>query len=371
MARFWAWGYPFPLIGIAALPGALVLYAHARETGSASVWPAALLGALSSWCHPWQGETLILVVLGTEFVLWLQDGRTRPARRRLITVAVTVGVTLLPLLYLVALSDIDVQWNLARIASKHWYFPLTLVESLGPLLLASAFAYRHRPIGFIAIATRVWLPAAAVVFIVSASGISATPLHAFAGITIPLAVLSVQGVTSLAGGILRSRRWLVWALVAVVTVPTTIDELRSAMPYVAPSVGNGNFIAREERDAFRYLAGDPDHGAVLARAYLGLLTPAMTGRHVYLGSCQWSQPDCPGRMALVHDVFESPSFSPTEIRSAVLATDARFVLNSTCSRPGKDLDATLRPLATTVTRFGCATVYELPDPSSARAASGH
>ena len=367
---FWAWGYPFPLIGIAALPGALVLYARASESESAPFWPAPLLGALSSWCHPWQGETLILIVLGTEVVLWLQGGRTRLARRRLMMVAVTVGVTLLPLLYLVALSDIDVQWGLARIASKHWFFPLTLIEALAPLLLASAFAYRHRPVGFIAIATKIWLPAATVVFIVSASGISATPLHAVAGITIPLAVLSVEGVTSLAGGILRRRRWLVWALVALVTVPTTVDELRSAMPYVAPSLGNGNFITREEHDAFRYLAGDSDHGGVLARAYLGLLTPALTGRHVYMGSCQWSEPDCPGRMALVRTVFEPGSLSPAEIRSAVLSTDVRFVLNSTCSHPGKDLDAVLRPLATNVTRFGCATVYELTGSSSARAASG-
>ena len=31
-------------------------------------------------------------------------------------------------------------------------------------------------------------------FLVSATGLSATPLHAFQGITLPLAVLAVQGV---------------------------------------------------------------------------------------------------------------------------------------------------------------------------------
>ncbi len=41
--------------------------------------------------------------------------------------------------------------------------------------------------------TRVWPAAALAIYILSASGLSATPLHAFDGITIPLAVLAVRG----------------------------------------------------------------------------------------------------------------------------------------------------------------------------------
>ena len=272
-------------------------------------------------------------------------------------------VTVLPLLYLVALSKLDVQWSLARIASHHTLFPATVVESFAPLLLAAAFAYRRRPAGFIAVAARVWLPAAAVVFVVSETGISATPLHAFAGLTVPLAVLSVEGVTAVAGRLLSVRRWVAWLLVALVTVPTTIDELKSARPYVAPSPGNANFIARDERDALSYLAADPRTGGVFTRGYLGLITPALTGRHVFEGSCQWSQPNCPGREAELHRVFVTPGYQDSAIRTAVLATGARFVLNSTCTLPGKDLDTALTPISQRVERFGCATVYELRDTS--------
>ena len=201
---FWSWGYPFPLIGIAALPGALVMYGRARERPRAAIWPAALLGGLCSWCHPWQGETLILVVLGTEAVMWSLDGRRAPTVRVLVLAAATVLVTLLPLLYLLALSKFDVQWSLARVASHHTLFPATVIESFAPLLVAAAFAYRRRPAGFIAVAARVWLPAAAVVFFVSETGISATPLHAFSGLTVPLAVLSVEGAMSIASGFLSA-----------------------------------------------------------------------------------------------------------------------------------------------------------------------
>ena len=109
----------------------------------------------------------------------------------------------------------------------------------------------------------------------------------------------------------------------------------------------------------RYLGHDRDGGAVLAPEYLGLLTPGLTGRHVYLGACQWSEPDCSGRATLIYTVFDSPTVSAAAVRAAVLSTDARFVFNSTCSLRGKDLDAALRPLATSIARFGCATVYEV------------
>jgi hypothetical protein len=358
---FWSWGYPFPLIGIAALPAALVMYGRARERTDAAIWAAAALGALCSWCHPWQGETLLLVVLGTEVVLWHLDRRRAPTRRVLTLASVTVLGTALPLLYLLALSKLDVQWSLARIASRHTLFPATVLESFAPLLIAAAFAYRRRPVGFIAVATRLWVPAAVVVFFVSQTGISAVPLHAFAGLTVPLAVLSVEGAMSCAGDLLRRSRWLALLLIALVTVPTTIDELKSATPYVKPSPGNANFIADHDHDALTYLAANRKPGAVFTRGYLGLITPALTGRHVYEGSCEWSEPNCAAREGLLHNVFVTPGYPDSATRASVLSSDARFVLNSTCTLPGKDLDTALAPIAVGVKRFGCATVYEIRD----------
>ena len=358
---FWSWGYAFPLIGIASSAAALLLYARARDDADVRIWPAAACGVLASWLHPWQGETLILIIGMTECLLWLRSGR-RPAKRTLALALMTVIATLLPLLYYVALAHLDPQWGLARVGSKHLYSVVPLLEALAPLLLASAPAYRRWPEHFLPVAVRLWLPAAAVVFVVSESGLSATPLHAFAGITIPLSILSVEGVMSVIGRWLSARAAVAWLLVAAVTVPTSIAELKGAPPYISPSLKNANFIAREDRDALRYLAGAREPGGVFTRAYLGLITPPLTGRHTYLGTCQWSEPGCPARTQIVHNVFQTPGVTAAAIRAAVLATHARFVLNSTCTMSGKDLDGALAPISSAVIHFGCATVYRISAP---------
>jgi hypothetical protein len=362
---FWSWGYQFGLLAIAAMAGALVAYERSRVAQRVSWLPAAL-GALASWIHPWQGEALALIVIGAELVMWLGAGRGALTARQLALPAVTVIGTALPLFYYVVLAHTDPQWGMARVAGKHT-FPLgTIGLALAPLLVAGALAYRQRPRGFIAVATRLWPPAALLVFLVSESGFSDVPLHAFAGITIPLGVLSVEGIRSIGARQLARSRILGPLLVTAVTIPTSIDELKSATAYLVPTPGNANFIARDEQLALDYLARDPRSGGVLTRAYLGLIIPAETGRHTYLGSCQWSQPDCTQREILVHRVFQTPGIPPTTVRSAVLGTGARFVLASDCTLPGKNLDRILAPITSSTRRFGCATVYEIhqPQPSS-------
>ena len=57
---FLSWGYVFGLIALAAMIAALVcLRSSARRPGG-SAGCRALLGALASLLHPWQGELLIL-----------------------------------------------------------------------------------------------------------------------------------------------------------------------------------------------------------------------------------------------------------------------------------------------------------------------
>lgn len=357
---FWSWGYAFALIAIAALTGALLSYERTRS-GGGPWWSAPALGALASWMHPWQGETLAVILVASELLLWLRAGRGSIDRRGVVLLAGTVLATVLPLLYYVVLAHADPQWGLARVQSKHG-FPLgTVLLALAPFLLASALAYRRWPADFLATATRIWPLAALVVFVVSETGLSATPLHALAGITIPLAVLSVQGVQAAGWRRLPGRRVLGPVLVAAATIPTTVAELRAAPWYITPSNSNGTFITKQERRALRYIAHDRRPGGVLASGYLGLITPAETGRNTYLGSCQWSQPNCSGRQGLVQTVFVTPGIAPHVIRVAVLGTGARFVLASNCVVPGKDLDDTLAPITQSLHRFGCATVYEIAD----------
>ncbi len=354
---FWSWGYPYALLAIAAMVGSLISYDRARAAGALSS-SAPVLGALAAWLHPWQGETLVLIVIGSELVMFTGERRA-VVRTRIILAAVTVSATGLPLLYYVVLAHADPQWGIAQAQSKHTYPPATVLLALAPFLAASALAYRTWPHRFLATATRLWPLAAAGVFVVSETGISATPLHALAGITLPLAVLSVEGLLAVGWRRLPGRRALGPALVLLATLPSTIAELIAARGYVEPTPANATFIDRHERRALDYLAADPTPGGVLTRAYLGLITPAETGRHTYLGACQWSEPNCQARETLVHLVFQTPGVSPQTLRSAVLSTGARFVLASDCSLPGKNLDHILAPLTRTVHHFGCATLFDL------------
>ena len=106
-------------------------------------------------------------------------------------------------------------------------------------------------------------------FVVSASGASATPLHAFQGITVPLAVLAVQGVTMVSWRRLPYHRAIALTALALVTIPATAYELNNAGKVASPTPGNANFITRDERSAINYLAVDRDPGGVLTQGLSG------------------------------------------------------------------------------------------------------
>jgi len=219
---FQAWGYTFGLLAVAALVAALVSYDRARIAGSLRLTPA-LLGALAGLLHPWQGEMLIVILLATELAI-----RRRGERRRLSLSlpAVTVIVTATPLSYYFVLGHADLSWSLAREASKHSFALWTIALAVAPLALPAVFGYRGRSRGFLQTTTRIWPAAALLVYLVSATGISATPLHAFDGITIPLAVLAVHGVQHTRFARLRRRRLLASLAVAAATIPAS----RTARP---------------------------------------------------------------------------------------------------------------------------------------------
>lgn len=349
---FWSWGYPFALLAIAALAGALVCYARDRERGAIS-WHTPVLGLAASLSHPWQGELLILIVIGAELVT-LRPGVE--LRRRLPLAAVTLAATALPLVYFEALDRFDPAWHAAQQSAKHHFALSTLALPLIPLLVASALAYRRRPQSFLGVATRVWPFAALVIYALSETGLAGTPLHAFAGITIPLAVLAVEGVQSI--GFSRLPRWRLAgaALVAAATIPATISMLSGAHAYVDPMPQNANFITGSERRALDYLRDDPRPGGVLARNYFGLIVPAQTGRRTYIGLCLWSEPHCITRMNNAIALMDG-KYRPAAARAFVRSTGARFVLQD-CQSAG-DLSAALGTMITSKRRFGCATVYEV------------
>lgn len=362
---FWSWGYPFGLIAIAALAGALLLYDRAWSQNRLA-WGPPLLGALASSLHPWQGEALILIVVGAEVLLRLPrrlraragHRATKPsmAPARLALPLVTVAATAVPLVYLAILGRADLSWRLARDASHHTYPLASILLALAPLLAAAALAYRRRGLGFLGVATRVWPLAALVVYAVSATSLSATPLHAFAGITIPLAMLGVEGVQSAGWSRVPGHRALGALAVAAATIPATVSQMRAAPYYVSPARLNANFISSDMHRALGFLSTDPESGAVLTRAYLGVIIPGETGRNTYVAGCQWSQPDCAGRTVGAKSLF-SGAMAPPAARAFVLATGARFVLSG-CGW-GPSLRRVLAPILRAVHRYGCASVYEI------------
>jgi hypothetical protein len=401
-SAFLSWGYPFALIAVAVVLFALLRYDRARTAASFSLVPG-LLGALASALHPWQGELLVLLLLCTEAVYWRELVRTRQFALPL----VTIGLTTSPLLYYLLLGHLDLSWKLARDSSKHAFPFSAIVIGIAPLAIVAALGYRGRPHGFLDLATRLWPLATLAIYVLSATGLSATPLHAFDGITVPLAVLAVRGVRQLGrrrrplgatpwrpmswrwvaeGGAPEATRhgWLSWRgrlswpgrpgsarrvigtlAVALATIPANVYALNLARQAVAPAEGNANFITHDESRALDYLRQDSTPGGVLTQFYLGEAVPARTGRQTLVGDCLWSEPNCMPR-SITADTLMEGLLSRSAARTFVRQSGARFILAS-CLSPPTDLTRTLGSLVVSVRRFGCARVYELDAP---RAATG-
>src|SRR6185437_11272260 len=186
---FLTWGYVFGLMALAAMVWALVVYQDARGNGR-RLWLPGVLGAVASLLHPWNGELLMALVAAAELVMLA--GR-RYGREQIRLTAITLIGTGVPLVYYAILGKADIDWKLAQLASKHAFSFWSIALACVPLLLPALIAYSSRPTTFLAAATRSWPLAAFGIFLLSGTSLGATPLHAFQGITLPLAVLAVEG----------------------------------------------------------------------------------------------------------------------------------------------------------------------------------
>jgi hypothetical protein len=372
MPTWSSWGYPFGLIAVALIVFALLRYDRARAAGRIA-WAPGLLGALAASLHPWQGELMILVVAGAELVRapeilrGLRAARPagpvwrRAADHRLALPLLTIALTIAPLVYYLALGHLDVNWDMARQNSKHAFSFWAIAIGAAPLAVFAALGYRGRPADFLELSMRMWGPAALVIYVLSATALSATPLHAFNGITIPLSLLAVKGVRGTGLARIPRGRLLAGAAVVLGTVPANVYAMAYAHTYTSPQANNANYIRADERRAVRYLADESKPGGVLSQFYLGDIVPGYTGRQVFVGDCLWTEPRCIPR-SMAADRFFEGRLSPAAARRFARQTGARFVLAS-CT-PHVDLRRWLGSMIVATRRFGCATVWELERPAA-------
>ncbi len=365
---FLSWGYPFALMAVAAAVYGVLAYDRARAEGAVR-WAPGLLGALAGSLHPWQGELFVLLIAATELAGGgLRAELARGLRsQRLRLAAATLALAAVPLIYYVALGKLNINWKLGQVASKHQFPLLAISLALAPLAIGALWGVRRQFQSFLGRALILWTPICFVIYAQAYTSQGATPLHAFDGVTLPLAVLAVTGWTQLLRPRHRLRRVLAVAAVGALTIPTTYYEMRLALESVAPHSGNPNFIRPAERRALAFLKASHDGGGVISSVYLGMTIPVYTGRHTYDGDCIWSEPDCNDRDQKTAALLAG-RLTPTGAQDLVSESHARFVLLA-CGSANATVEEELRPLATMVRHFGCASVIEVRPPAGVIARS--
>jgi hypothetical protein len=297
---------------------------------------------------------LILVIAGVEAA----GLRTWPGNpKRIRRAGITIAATTLPLIYYAILRHSDPAWRIAATATKHHVWSLYgAIWPMAPLVIAAALAYRKRPENFLGAAMRIWPPAALIIWSLSKSGLGATPLHAWIGITIPLAALAVEAVSTLRWRQVPGHQLLGAITVAALTIPAGIHLMGTAPAYIDPSTQNQNLISTSEQQAFSYLARDPQPGGVLSSYTLADAVPGETGRRTYGGDYRWSGPHFAAKEDSVWRLLHG-QLPAGPARAFVLSTGARFVL-ADCSSNAR-LARILTPVLLSNHRFGCASVYEI------------
>jgi hypothetical protein len=331
------WGYLMTALAVGLLPLTLLWVEQRRW-----VW-AALAALLVTWLQPWQGGTLLLVIVVAELA----------TRRRSPGVLAVLAAGTAPAVYYAVLERTDAAWELAGQinaagSQPTWSWPWWAIALVvAPLAVPAALAYRRRPAGWQEIAVRVWPFAALAVYL---APVGTFPYHSFQGLSIPLAILAVQGVLSVWP---RPRTWVVIACLVVMVVPGSIHKFTVAINSIR-AAGDPYFVFEGEQQALDALEADPRPGGVLAPAYGGHMIPYKTGREVYVGALSWT-PDWEQRVAETNALFEG-DMSPAEAQALARRSGARFVFVD--CRPGlRDLRPVLRPAR--VRQFGCATLYDL------------
>ena len=359
----WISGY-FPIaLTVTAMIGYLIAVEQLMSTldrptlGAELLQPAGLaaaaLGATAGFLHPWQGAELAGLTVG--LVIW-----DRRLTRRTVRLLLPLAGIALSLLYYLILPKIDAGWaTSSRGPGPHGAgIPLLgWLTTFGPAVLASVPGWRTRATSHRQRLLRLWLIAVLITFVAAPTG----KFQAFAGVSVPLALLTVQGwrqvleKRSLGGCNPRVLRFLVTAGVVVLVfgaAPATtwlLIKHRLGSRTVAQ-------LDRPEAAALDYLARQP-RGGVLSTAKVGIWVPALTDDSAYVGHSVWT-PHPTRRAAYVSRLFDYPGKRPLGLTAALALIEqpgARYVLEPCGARA--NLWPLLEPRGYSRHVFGCATVY--------------
>lgn len=349
------YGYLPSVIAVGLIP--LVLLGLERVVGSAGSEPppirwqavvgVSLLGGLAAWLHPWQGETLLVIVA----LLLI----TERFQRRFLVLLVPAAVTAAPLAYYVLLSRADAAWGIAQtqaaVSARGF---LVLVAILIPVLVLTVIGLRrprnastHRRLLLL------WVPSALAVYLISTT----FPSHALEGLSLPLAVLALDG-----WGLLRLPRPLGLAMVAIATIPgliVTVNQFRQ----ITHADPQAMLISSDERSALSYIERTSGSGGVLASLRLAAAVPAYTGHRVWVGHPSWT-PNFAGRATLTSDLFAG-RLPAGAAQTLLRRVGARYLLDD-CERGL--YRAGLGTLLVSERKFGCVIVYKLRVRADAAAA---
>jgi hypothetical protein len=344
------------LIALERLMGTLDRLTLRAELLQRAGFAAAALGATAGFLHPWQGIELAVLTVG--LAIW-----GRLLSRRNVRLLVPLAGIALPLLYYLILPKIDVGWATARLGSGSHRPGIPLLgwlTTFGPLVLASIPGWRTRATSDRQRLLRLWPIAVLITFVARPTD----RVHAFAGVSIPLALLVVQGwrrvleERRLGGHNPRVSRLLVTAGLVVLVfgaAPATtwlVIKRRLGVRAVAE-------LDRPDAEALNYLARQP-RGGVLSTAKVGIWVPALTDDSTYVGHIVWS-PHSAGRGRYVNRLFDYPGrrpLSPTAALALIEQPGTRYVLEPCGAR--ENLWPLLEPRAYSRHVFGCATVYSRP-----------
>jgi hypothetical protein len=361
----WISGYFPKALTVTAMMGYLIVLerllavpdrpAPAGELVSRGGAAAAALGATAAFLHPWQGVELAIVTVA--LAVW--SGPRSRRNLRLLLPLVAIGV---PLLYYLILPKIDAGWALSGRLGKHQTgIPLLgWVTTFAPAALASIPGWRIPASSDRQRLLRLWPPAALITFVAAPTG----KYEAFVGVSVPLALLAVQGWRQ----IIEERRQrgrhlqLLRLLAAAGVVVLVFGAAPATIRLVARYRVLGQRLAQldpPEAHALEYLA-DRRRGGVLTTADVGLWVPALTDDRTYVGHPIWT-PHFSRRTSVARRLFGYPGKRPlppaTEL-ALLQRSGARYVLEPCGAR------AQLWPLLDSLDfrrrAFGCATVYTAP-----------